>query len=91
MTYLLIFAIAGQLADVWTTRRFLRAGTPEGNPLMAPLLDKIGLPAVAAIKVALVVGVVVTSYPFIWPSVVAIAVGFGAAAYNEWKWRERVR
>ena len=55
---------------------------------MAPLLDKIGLPAVAAIKVALAVGVVVLSYPLIWPSVVAIAVGFGAAIYNEWKWRK---
>ena len=74
MTYLLILAIAGQLADVWTTRRFLQAGRPEGNPLMAPLLDKIGLPAVAAIKVALAVGVVVLSYPLIWPSLVAIAV-----------------
>jgi len=88
MTYLLILAIAGQLADVWTTRRFLQAGRPEGNPFGAFFIDKIGLPAVAAIKVALAVGVVVLSYPLIWPSLVVIGIGFGAAIYNEWKWRK---
>ena len=104
MTYLLILAIAGQLADVWTTRRFLQAGTPEGNPFGAFFIHRLGLPAVAAIKIVLVVTTVWADHylrvvdedlillheadPLIWPSLVVIGIGFGAAIYNEWKWRK---
>ncbi len=50
MELLILLAIL-QVADIWTTLRFLKAGYPEGNPILREMFEEIGpLPTLMPIK-----------------------------------------
>lgn len=66
MIYALLALLAVlQVADLWTTYRFLKLGGREANPIGRWLFDKVGWPGVIAAKLAVTVGV--SAYVLNWP------------------------
>jgi len=54
-----------QIADLWTTARFLKLGGREANPIGRWLFDKTGWVGPIASKLAVTVGV--SAYVLSWP------------------------
>lgn len=62
---LLALLAALQIADLWTTRQFLKLGGREANPIGRWLFDKTGWIGPIALKLAVTLGT--AAYVLHWP------------------------
>lgn len=67
---LVILFLLLQVADWWTTKRFLAVGVPEGMPHIRKFIDKFGINALLPVK--LVIGAIIAWLVYPWPFVLGI-------------------
>jgi len=82
MIWLILFVVASQIADAYTTHRLLERGGVERNPFMAPLVERLGVLPLAVIKCFIGVALVYYSWPLLWPGIAAGVLFFGVALNN---------
>lgn len=84
MPGVLIFYAAAQLADVWSTMRFMRRGIDEANPLLDASMDLGGYWWVVVKLLLALIAVSIGLYANSWHVILLIAVVTGAVAiWNE--------
>lgn len=79
----------GAAADFWTTRKALRLGLSERNPVVRWIIQRWGPEGVAAAKIA-VYGVFVWLHIAGWSGVALalLLLGLAQAAAAWWNWRK---
>lgn len=81
MLFIVLVAING--VDVYTTLRIVQAGGREGNPLLAPLVKRMGVvPALLVVKVPLLAVAWFFLRPYPWIMLVLCWVFLAVCVWN---------